>query len=81
MNVAPREMFSRLAGDPATTLRSAKRPFIYAGGGVESAEATEALARVAERLGSPMVTSVFGRGAISDRHALALGDGWGRLDL
>ncbi|HZP93688.1 MAG TPA: thiamine pyrophosphate-dependent enzyme, partial [Burkholderiales bacterium] len=25
--------------------------------------------------------SVFGRGAISDRHPLALGDGWGRLNL
>jgi len=87
VNVAPREMFSRPAGDPAaislaaTALRSAKRPFIYAGGGVESADATEALARVAERLGAPVVTSVYGRGAISDRHALALGDGWGRLDL
>lgn len=87
VNVAPREMFSRPAGDPAaialaaTALRSAKRPFIYAGGGIESAEATEALARVAERLGAPVVTSVFGRGAISDRHPLALGDGWGRLDL
>jgi acetolactate synthase-1/2/3 large subunit len=87
VNVAPREMFSRPAGDPAaialaaTALRSAKRPFIYAGGGIENAEATEALARVAERLGAPVVTSVFGRGAISDRHPLALGDGWGRLDL
>ncbi len=87
VNVTPREMFSRPAGDPAaialaaTALRSAKRPFIYAGGGIESAEATEALVRVAERLGAPVVTSVFGRGAISDRHPLALGDGWGRLDL
>ncbi len=87
VNVTPREMFSRPAGDPAaialavTALRSAKRPFIYAGGGIESAEATDALVRVAERLGAPVVTSVFGRGAISDRHPLALGDGWGRLDL
>jgi acetolactate synthase-1/2/3 large subunit len=27
------------------------------------------------------VTSVFARGVISDRHPLALGDGWGRLNL
>jgi acetolactate synthase-1/2/3 large subunit len=87
VTVAPREMFSRAAGDPAAialavaALRSAKRPFIYAGGGIESAEANEALVRVAERLGAPVVTSVFGRGAISDRHPLALGDGWGRLNL
>jgi acetolactate synthase-1/2/3 large subunit len=62
-------------------LKSAKRPFIFAGGGVESAEATASLARVAELLGAPVVTSVFGRGAISDRHPLAVGDGWGRFNL
>jgi acetolactate synthase-1/2/3 large subunit len=65
----------------AEVLRGARRPFIFAGGGVESAGAVEALAAVAERLEAPVVTSVFGRGAISDRHRLALGDGWGRLPL
>jgi acetolactate synthase-1/2/3 large subunit len=83
----PREIFSRPAGDPASltraadALRSAKRPFIFAGGGADNPEATRRLARVAERLGAPVVTSVFGRGAISDRHPLALGDGWGRFNL
>jgi len=83
----PREHYSRPGGDPAMiaraaeALKSAKRPFIFAGGGVESAEATDALARVAEALGAPVVTSVFGRGAISDRHPLAAGDGWGRYNL
>jgi thiamine pyrophosphate-dependent acetolactate synthase large subunit-like protein len=83
----PPETYSRPGGDPASiaraaeTLKSAKRPFIFAGGGVENAEATQPLAHVAERLGAPVVTSVFGRGAISDRHPLALGDGWGRLNL
>lgn len=62
-------------------LKSAKRPFIFAGGGVEGSGATDHLARVAELLGAPVVTSVFGRGAISDRHPLALGDGWGRFNL
>jgi acetolactate synthase-1/2/3 large subunit len=81
------ERYPRSAGDPAAieqaaqALRSAKRPFIFAGTGVEQADATAALARVAERLGAPVVTNVFGRGAISDRHPLALGDGWGRLNL
>jgi acetolactate synthase-1/2/3 large subunit len=85
--VLPPERYSRPAGDAAEidraaeALRSAARPFIFAGGGVESSEATDALVRVAEALGAPVVTSVFGRGAISDRHPLALGDGWGRLDL
>jgi acetolactate synthase-1/2/3 large subunit len=83
----PPETYSRPGGDPASiaraaeALKSAKRPFIFAGGGVENAEATEQLVRVAELLGAPVVTSVFGRGAISDRHPLALGDGWGRLNL
>lgn len=83
----PAETYSRPGGDPASitraaeVLKSAKRPFIFAGGGVENAEATQPLVRVAELLGAPVVTSVFGRGAISDRHPLALGDGWGRLNL
>lgn len=77
----------RPAGHPdaiaraAAALRSAKRPFIYAGGGADNPEASSELVRVAELLGAPVVTSVFGRGAISDRHPLALGDGWGRFDL
>ncbi len=63
-----REKFVRPAGDPAgiaraaAALRSAKRPFIFAGGGVASAEGSQPLTRVAELLGAPVVTSVFGRG-------------------
>lgn len=81
------EQYARGGGDSATIVRaaaalaSAQRPFIFAGGGVESSQATQELVRLAEQLGAPVVTSVFGRGAISDRHPLALGDGWGRLDL
>jgi acetolactate synthase-1/2/3 large subunit len=83
----PPEQYSRPGGDPASVaraaeaLKSAKRPFVFAGGGVANAEATQPLVRVAELLGAPVVTSIFGRGAISDRHPLALGDGWGRLNL
>lgn len=83
----PSEDFRRPAGDAAAiaraaqALRSAKRPFILAGGGVATAQGSDALAKVAEALGAPVVTSIFARGVISDRHPLALGDGWGRLDL
>jgi len=83
----PPEQYVRPAGDPeaiaraAASLASAKHPFIFAGGGVEGANATEALVRVAEALGAPVITSVFGRGAISDRHPLAVGDGWGRYNF
>ena len=77
----------RPAGNPqaiaraAAALRSARRPFIFAGGGADSPTASPLLTRVAELLGAPVVTSMFGRGAISDRHPLALGDGWGRYNL
>jgi acetolactate synthase I/II/III large subunit len=87
VQLLPPAVHARPAGDAeaiaraADALASAQRPFIFAGGGVESAGASAQLARVAEQLGAPVVTSVFGRGAISDRHPLALGDGWGRLDL
>jgi acetolactate synthase-1/2/3 large subunit len=83
----PREDFSRPGGDAAgiaraaEALRSARRPFIFAGGGVASAEGALPLKRLAELLGAPVVTSMFARGAISDRHPLALGDGWGRFNL
>lgn len=87
VELLPREAFSRPAGDPAgiaraaAALKSAKRPFIFAGGGVASAEGSRPLVRLAELLGAPVVTSMFARGVISDRHPLALGDGWGRFNL
>lgn len=87
IEVAPAERYARPAPHPdamaqaAEALRSAKRPFIYAGGGIATAEATAALVRIAEALGAPVVTSVFAKGAIPERHPLALGDGWGRFNL
>jgi acetolactate synthase-1/2/3 large subunit len=87
VTLLPREVFTRPGGDPASIARaaealaSARRPFIFAGGGVASAGGTEQLARLAEALGAPVVTSMFARGVISDRHPLALGDGWGRFNL
>ena len=76
--IAPPRVPVRIAGpaekiaDAATLLRDAKRPVIYAGGGVLASGASEVLARVAETLGAPVVMSENGRGAISDRHPLAL---------
>ncbi len=87
VTLLPRETFSRPSGDPvgiaraAAALKSAKRPFIFAGSGVASAEAAQPLARLAEALGAPVVTSMYAKGVISERHPLALGDGWGRFDL
>jgi len=54
-------------------LAGAKRPLIWAGGGVITADASEELRQLAEYLGAPVVTSVNGRGAIPEDHPLALG--------
>ena len=55
----------------ARVLASARCPAIFVGSGVFGAEAE--LRAVAERLGAPVVMSRTGRGALADRHRLALG--------
>ncbi len=59
--------------EAARLLREARRPLIWAGGGVIASEASEDLVRLAERLQAPVITTAEGKGAISDRHPLALG--------
>ena len=54
-------------------LQAAERPVIVAGGGVHRSGAAGELARVAESLQVPVATSPNGRGAIAERHPLALG--------
>ncbi|MFZ5852899.1 MAG: thiamine pyrophosphate-binding protein [Chloroflexota bacterium] len=54
----------------AALLVGASRPVIVAGGGVILAEASEALTRLAERLGAPVVTTWQGKGAIDETHEL-----------
>ncbi len=56
----------------ATLLAGAKLPVIYVGGGALAAHASAALAILAEKLRAPVVLSENGRGALSDRHPLAL---------
>ncbi len=57
----------------ATALREAKRPVIWAGGGVISANAGAALVQLAEKLSAPVLTTTTGRGAIPEDHPLAMG--------
>ena len=57
----------------AQILADATNPLIWAGGGVISSGASEALREVAEHLQAPVITTAEGKGAISDRHPLALG--------
>ena len=54
-------------------IREARRPLIVAGGGVIYAEATDALAALAEATGIPVGETQAGRGALPSEHPAALG--------
>lgn len=56
----------------AALLKDAERPVIFAGGGVRDAAASAALQALAEKIGAPVVKSRNGKGAMSDRHPLAI---------
>lgn len=56
----------------AKLLGGSRTPAIYVGGGALAANASDALAAFAERIQAPVIMGENGRGAISDRHALAL---------
>ncbi len=59
--------------DAARLVVQAKRPVIYAGGGILKARAAEALKAFAELTGIPVVTTLMARGAFPDQHELCLG--------
>jgi acetolactate synthase I/II/III large subunit len=81
---------TRLDGDPigppvpppaeldraATLLTQAERPVIIAGGGAVRADAGPVLLALAERLDAPVATTYTGKGAVPERHELALGSAW-----
>ena len=56
----------------AAAIDSAKRPLLYAGGGVVSGNACEELAALAHRAGMPVVTTLMGLGCFPDNDPLAL---------
>lgn len=56
----------------AVLLDQSRFPVVYVGGGVLASAAPAALQAFAERLQAPVVMSENGRGALSDRHPLAL---------
>ena len=68
--IAPDET---LLDQAAEILRTAERPVIWAGGGVNISGAGQELTTFAERLGAPVVTTIEGRGSISETHPLSLG--------
>jgi acetolactate synthase-1/2/3 large subunit len=71
--------------DPATAeriveaLAAAKRPVIYAGGGVLSSRATLELAALAEALEVPVAHTLMGKGCLPEGHPLLMGQSgfWG----
>jgi acetolactate synthase-1/2/3 large subunit len=76
--LAPVDHDEPLVPDPdlvrraAELLAQAERPVLYVGGGLVAGGASEPLRNVAERLEAPVVMSANGRGALDDRHPLAL---------
>lgn len=56
----------------AALLNKARLPVIYVGSGVLASDATDDLRLMAEKIGAPVVMSDNGRGAIDDRHPLAM---------
>jgi acetolactate synthase-1/2/3 large subunit len=62
----------------ARLLNEARLPVIYVGGGIFHTDGTGYLKQLAEKIGAPVVMSDNGRGALSDRHPLAMNSLAGR---
>jgi acetolactate synthase-1/2/3 large subunit len=68
----------RAAVDPAqieelaTRIARAKRPLIYAGGGVIAAGASDALRELVEKTGIPVTMTLMGLGCFPNEHSLSL---------
>lgn len=56
-----------------TILQEAERPLLYVGGGVVTAHAFSALQQLAERLQAAVVTTLMGKSAFPEDHALYMG--------
>lgn len=56
----------------AALIDGARLPVLYVGGGIFPTNASDVLRQLAERIGAPVVMSDNGRGAIDDRHPLAM---------
>ena len=59
---------SREIEQAAAALGGASKPMIYAGGGATSSAAGEAIARIAQKLSAPIVTSLQGKGSVPASH-------------
>lgn len=55
-------------------LKSAEKPLILAGGGVNIARANKKLQKFAEKMNIPVVTTIMGKGAVPTTHPLYIGN-------
>lgn len=80
----PQEIFFRgyrVPGEPNSTMSYqaakkiglARKPLLYAGGGVISSDAAKELTKLAEKTSMPVTSTLMGKGAIPDDHPLSLG--------
>ena len=59
--------------EAALLLAQAQRPVVIAGGGVHLSDASQELARLQQVACLPVATTVMGKGAVDERHALSIG--------
>lgn len=59
--------------EAARLLATAKQPFIYAGGGVISANAIEEIRTLQELYSIPVATTTMGKGSVNEQHPLSIG--------
>ncbi|GEA89419.1 acetolactate synthase large subunit [Cellulomonas cellasea] len=59
--------------EAARLLATARRPVLYVGGGVIRSRASEALRKLVDASGAPVVTTLMARGALPDSHPQHLG--------
>ncbi len=69
---AAAEIDRALLDQAARLLNDARLPVIYVGGGALADQVSQPLRELAEKLGAPVVMSDNGRGALDDRHPLAM---------
>ncbi|MBN8201030.1 thiamine pyrophosphate-binding protein [Bacillus sp. NTK034] len=73
VNVQEYSSISYLPKEAITKVSQARRPVIWAGGGVISAGASKELQKLAERIGAAVITSQSGKGSIPEDHPQCIG--------